>query len=479
MGIFSRLIFAYLAIAGLLLAVGVYSTIKLDQLNRGTHEIIGIDNRILDLSKKLTESTLSQVRYARKHALTRDPTLYQQFLSSRDDFDKSFSEVSSLADTAEKMAALGVVRTYQLRYQSLNDLEDHLLKANQSYDKTWFEVEKGKMVDGILEELEKLEGYARRDIQNRMNRLEEAGASSRKLAAGLFFAALLLAVVTSFLITRSITKPLALLMKKTEEISLGIFKGDLNISSPPEISALANALNVTCNKLKVVDRMKSDFFSMMSHELRTPLTSIKEGTSLLLEGKSGAVTERQKKLLGILEEESGRLIRLVNALLDLSKMEAGMMTYSFEQRSLAPLIQRAMTEIGPLIESKKISLEARISEGLPLVRMDSERILQTLRNLIGNAVKFTPDGGHVRISARAIPGGLEVSVADTGPGIPPDHLESIFEKYQQASPTGSYRINGTGLGLAVAKHIISSHGGRIWAESEKQQGSTFFFVLPA
>jgi len=478
MSIFSRLIFAYLVIAGLLLAVGVYSTIKLDQLNRGTREIIGIDNRILDSSKKLTESMLSQVRYAKKHALTKDPTLYQQFLSARDDFDKTFGVVLSIADTAEKMGALGTARTYQLRYQSLVDLEDHLLKVNQSYDRTWFEAEKGKMLDGILEELEKLEGYARRDIQSRMNRLEEAAVSSRKLAAALFIAALLFAVGTSLLITRSITKPLSLLMKKTEEISQGVFKGDLNISSPPEISALANALNVTCNKLKVVDRMKSDFFSMMSHELRTPLTSIKEGTSLLLEGKSGTV-ERQKKLLGILEEESGRLIRLVNALLDLSKMEAGMMTYSFEQRSLAPLIQKAMTEIGPLIESKKISLEARISEGLPLVRMDSERILQTLRNLIGNAVKFTPDGGHVRISARAIPGGLEVSVADTGPGIPPDHLETIFEKYQQASPTGSYRINGTGLGLAVAKHIISSHGGRIWAESETKQGSTFFFVLPA
>jgi len=153
-------------------------------------------------------------------------------------------------------------------------------------------------------------------------------------------------------------------------------------------------------KLKMVDKMKSDFFSSMSHELRTPLTSIKEGISLLQDGVGGTVTEKQKRLLAILSEESKRLINLVNSLLDLSKMEAGMMTYTFEQESLAPLIGRATTEMIPLVETKKITLETKIDEKLPTIKMDRERILQVLRNLIGNGVKFTPKGGQVRVSAR-------------------------------------------------------------------------------
>ena len=233
-----------------------------------------------------------------------------------------------------------------------------------------------------------------------------------------------------------------------------------------------------CAKLKEVDKLKSDFFSTMSHELRTPLTSIKEGTALLREGVAGTITEKQKRLLTIISEESHRLIGLVNSLLDLSKMEAGMMTYTFEQASLPPLIDKAIMEIGPLVEAKKITVEAKMNEALPLIKMDSERILQALRNLVGNAVKFTPDGGWVGVSARPVNRGVQVSVTDTGPGIPAENLTTIFDKFQQATHAGSYQSKGTGLGLAIVKHIITSHGGKIWAESEPGQGSTFIFILP-
>jgi two-component system sensor histidine kinase GlrK len=253
----------------------------------------------------------------------------------------------------------------------------------------------------------------------------------------------------------------------------------LNLSSPPEIEELAAAFNLMCNKLKDLDKMKSDFFSSMSHELRTPLTSIKEGVSLLRDGVGGELMEKQKRLLAILAMETDRLIALVNSLLDLSKMEAGMMTYSFEQGDLVSLIDRAIMEIGPIVESKKMSIEARSSKSLPRIKMDRERILQALRNLIGNAVKFTPEGGRVKVSAQLVNRSVEVSIEDTGPGIPAENLSTIFDKFRQATATGSYLIRGTGLGLAIVKHIISSHGGKIWVESKLGHGSTFIFVLPA
>ncbi len=233
-----------------------------------------------------------------------------------------------------------------------------------------------------------------------------------------------------------------------------------------------------CSRLKELDRMKADFFAAMSHELRTPLTSIKEGTGLLLDGVGGETSEKQRRLLDILAEESNRLISLVNTLLDLSKMEAGMMSYEFETTSVDPLIRRAIAEITPLVEAKQITLESWLDGALPPVKIDSERILQVLRNLLSNAVKFTPKGGQVRVSARPADGRVEIAVRDTGPGIPPEHLTSIFEKFNQGHRVGAQARVGTGLGLAIAKNIISSHGGKIWAESAVGEGSTFIFVLP-
>ena len=224
--------------------------------------------------------------------------------------------------------------------------------------------------------------------------------------------------------------------------------------------------------------MKADFFSSMSHELRTPLTSIKEGTGLLLDGVGGDTTEKQRKLLSILAEESNRLISVVNSLLDLSKMEAGMMAYDFEITHVEPLIKRAIAEITPLVEAKGIRLENEMDGSLPPLRMDPERILQVLRNLLGNAVKFTPKGGLVRVAAKPADGKLAISVKDSGPGIPAESLTSIFEKFNQGSRQAPHARQGTGLGLAIANSIITSHGGKIWAESELGQGSTFIFVLP-
>jgi two-component system sensor histidine kinase GlrK len=290
---------------------------------------------------------------------------------------------------------------------------------------------------------------------------------------------LIFGIVLSFLINRSITRPVSILEKKTKDIGRGNFKEIINISSPPELAGLAGAFNLMCNKLNELDKMKSDFFSSITHELRTPLSSIKMGMSLLKEGAEGPITEGQRDLLKLLEKETNRLIDLVNSLLDLSKMEAGMMPFKLEPKNISPLINQAIEEIGPLVETKKINLEVLVTDGLPIIKIDAERILQVLRNIIGNAVKFTPERGRVKISVRPVDHGVEVLVKDTGPGIPAGNLITIFDKFQQITVEGSHLFKGTGLGLAIAKQIISHHGGKIWAESEPGHGSTFIFVLPA
>jgi two-component system sensor histidine kinase GlrK len=225
--------------------------------------------------------------------------------------------------------------------------------------------------------------------------------------------------------------------------------------------------------------MKSDFFSLMSHELRTPLTSIKEGTNLLIEGsQDGKVIDKQERILKIIAEESNRLIKLVNSLMDISRMEAGMMKYHFTKADMVSMIDKVIREMEPLAETKDITFKTKVSEVLPLLTIDVERILQVLRNLLGNAIKFTPNGGKVLVSAMPVDKGVKVSVEDSGVGIKKEELTSIFDKFQQAVLPSSSKTIGTGLGLSIVKYIIKAHGGKVWAESTLKKGSIFTFVLP-
>jgi two-component system sensor histidine kinase GlrK len=176
-------------------------------------------------------------------------------------------------------------------------------------------------------------------------------------------------------------------------------------------------------------------------------------------------------------EESNRLIELINSFLDLSKMEAGMLRYAFFPEDITPLIYKTINGIEPLAVAKNITIEAQVNSELPVVKMDSERILQVLRNLLGNAVKFTNSGGYIQVRARPLNHGVEVSVTDTGEGIAAEDLKHIFDKFQQASKACENNNIGTGLGLSIVKHIIDAHGGKVWAESKVGIGSTFIFVL--
>ncbi len=475
--LFSRLVIGYLALYVLVIAVGVYGVIQLRRVNDVIRSVLEIDNRMLDYQRKLSEALLSQIRYERRYVIAKEPTLYEQFLLFKKDFEQYFNDAMLAADDHAK-DLLGKIKNNYGRYQELFSQEVSYLNKHQAYPQERYRQEKEKMTDAVMGELEELKRYTEQSNYRKIRGLAEAATEAAQVFVFITIASLILGVTIALVITRSISRPVSILKTKTREIAQGNFKDDLNLTSPPEIAELARAFNFMCHKLKELDKMKSEFFSMMSHELRTPLTSIKEGSGLLLDGTAGPVTDKQSKVLTILSEESGRLIHLVNSLLDISKMEAGMMTYNFMRTSLPPLIQKAMTEIMPLVESQKVRLEAKVKDDLPDLRADPERLLQVLRNLIGNAVKYTPEGGRITVSAMRRDGKVEVSVADTGPGIPSQELTAIFDKFKQGSQKDTSPFKGTGLGLAIVKHIITSHGGRVWVESNPGQGSTFFFALP-
>ncbi len=478
LGIFPRLIISYVITFALFMVVSIYEISQLHNLNTASYYILEIHNRIEDYNKKLTDSLLSQMRYERKFIILKDETIHEQFLLSMNEFNRYLSEIKFIAETSRMKDLLLKIEDYHNQYQSFVDEEVEFMRVDQPYSQDLYREQKERTVDGIMEELRKLKAYSQEDTYDKIKNLSKAGADAYKVAMAMAIIALFGGIVISLFITRSITKPLSAIVDKTREIANGVFKEDLNLSSPPEIKKVTEAFNSMCNKLKIVDKMKSDFFATMSHELRTPLTSIKEGTSLLLEGVGGEIAERQKRLLTIIDEESHRLIDLVNSVLDLSKMEAGMMVFNYANTDITLLINKAVKEIEPLALAKGIVFKVELFNKLPAIKMDRERILQVLRNLIGNAIKFTPNGGEVRVTAREIEGNLEVLVQDTGPGIPKENLVTIFEKFQQVPLPVSYQMKGTGLGLTIVKYIVTAHGGKVWAKSEQQHGSTFTFLLP-
>ncbi len=479
LSIFSRLLLWHLIIVILVIGMSFYAIVQISRINEMTQSVLTVNSRMSDNAERLADVVFSQVRYERKYLISKDEVFYKQFLQLKADFDRSLGEMMSVADSPQARTILTTIKDSYQNYQFLFQEELKFLKAGRSYSREGFNREKDKATQSIIDELEKFRTSTSRNATDKIRSLHEIGTHLRRIALMMTEAFLIFGIVVSLLINRSITRPLSILEKKTKDIGKGNFKGGLMISSPPELAELAGSFNLMCNKLSELDKMKSDFFSNVTHELRTPLSTIKMGIVLLQEGVEGPLTEGQRGLLKVLEKETLLLIGQVNSLLDLSKMEAGMMRFQLEPKNIGPLIDQTVEEMGPLVKAKKLNVEVLVTNGLPSLKMDSERMLQALRNIIGNAVKFTPEKGRVKVSARPADHGVEVSVTDTGPGIPAGNLITIFEKYQQATTGGSYPVKGTGLGLAIAKQIISLHGGKIWAQSELGRGSTFIFVLPA
>jgi two-component system sensor histidine kinase GlrK len=477
LSLFSRLTLGYLTIFLLVTAVSAYAVYQLRSVAERANSVLMVDSQVLDYAEKLRESLLSQSRYEQRFMLSKDEAEYKLFVREKEDFDLQLTNVLALGESRIG-AALGKIQQDYQNYLAMIGDEVQLLRAKKIYPQTEYKQNKDTIVSGIVTSLDKLKQDQRGAMNVKVRELAKAADRARRVSFVITSTCLIAILLLSLLITRSITRPVALLKSKTRDIAEGRFDAGLRISSPPEIAELAAAFNRMCERLGELERMKADFFSSMSHELRTPLTSIKEGTGLLLDGVGGETTDKQRRLLTILAEESNRLIGVVNSLLDLSKLEAGMLNYEFETVSLDPLIRRAVAEIAPLVEAKQITVETAIEGPLPQARLDPERMLQVLRNLLGNAVKFTPKGGQVTVTATPVDGNLQVIVQDSGPGIPAESLTAIFEKFHQGNHKGAHTRPGTGLGLAIAKNIINSHGGEIWAESQLGQGSKFCFVLP-
>ena len=275
-------------------------------------------------------------------------------------------------------------------------------------------------------------------------------------------------------LARGMTKPLRDMANATRRMARGDYTQRVETISRDEVGALAEAFNRMSAELESLERLRRDLVANVSHELKTPISALRAHIENLLDG----VEDPDPQVLQVMLQQSERLSRLVDQLLDLSRLESGDVPMERQVLPLPPLVDRVVSEIDVAQPGRRVQVRADLPEELPAVWGDPERVHQVLFNLLDNAVRFAPEGGEVVVSASRHNGSCTVAVRDDGPGIAAEHLPRLFERFYRVDTARSRNDGGTGIGLAIARSVVEAHGGRIWAESDPGAGSVFSFELP-
>jgi signal transduction histidine kinase len=461
-----------------IVVVGGVSALSLQAIGRlvsANREVLTRAVTALGVGGAVRDNLFSLARIESKYLVSRDPRYAalwaERAARTREDLERLRQEASSPRGTA----VIDEVLAQFEAYRRLVAREHQLLRAGRP-----------------AAALALAEGEARNLIE-RMDAGVEAWASARQAAVvaaqaeaarlerwtwawvlSALGAAIVLGLAGAAWIAYRLTDSLRVLSAATQQVAAGAFDQPIPVRGHDEVAKLSDAFNAMAARLRRVDEMKEEFFATISHELRSPLTSVREAANLLGDGVPGPINAKQHRLVSIVAASSDRLLRLVNQILELSRLRAGMQPIRHDRVDVERLVDRAVEELRPRAEEASVTLERERIGGWFIVTGDEDRLMQVVVNLVANAVRFTPDGGRVVIRLVDADAEVEVQVEDTGRGIPAPALPYIFEWYRQAHQDPG----GSGLGLAIARSAVDAHGGRITVESQEGKGSRFTVLLP-
>jgi signal transduction histidine kinase len=338
--------------------------------------------------------------------------------------------------------------------------------------------------------------------ENRMSRMRDSVAAANRraliLTSAFAVTAVVFALLCGFVISWSIILPVHEARHFLDKVAAGEFGARISVPNRDEFGTLAERMNHMSSELLRFDaeqrraaaelgrlnqeleqtsKAKSEFLANMSHELRTPMNAILGFTEMLIDGLYGDVPKALQEPLADIQVNGRHLLRLINDVLDLSKIEAGHMQLSLTEYSARDIVDMVNASLRSLAAEKGLHLETRVPDDLPIAYGDSGRLTQCLMNLAGNAIKFTREG-RVVIAVELAGNDLLFRVSDTGIGIPREELQNVFAEFRQVDTAVTREFGGTGLGLSITKRFVEMHGGRIWAESDVGKGCTFFFTVP-
>lgn len=477
--IFWRLVLGSLAIIVVMAGANLYGLSQLRQLTAASTQQVSYHFPAIDTGKRLVQSLYAQLLNEKRFLAVRDRGFLRRFEDELEAFRRTLVLLQQQELSDEGRGYLADVQKLHTQYVDLFTTQAVRRDAQLAKTEADYEQERDDLVEGMEQRLDRYVAYHEMRVAEGVNEAQARAVQAEAVTDRLVVVTLLLSLALAAIGSYSILRPLRRLQQHIRKIGQGHFGKSVQVEVPSDLRELVDTVNWMGGRLQELDNMKADFLAHVSHELRSPLASIREGTQLLLDGIPGPVTRTQRDTLEIMSQSSRRLIHLISTLLDLSKMEAGMMEYRFAPTDLRRLAEQSIDKIRLLAASRHVQLILEAPAGPLMASVDAGRIEQVLDNLLSNAVKFSPDGMAVTLSIEHDPGDrfVHVGVSDSGPGIAPEDVPHIFERFYQGRRQGSKTTAGSGIGLALAKKVVEAHKGRIWVESEVGKGATFRFVL--
>lgn len=499
MKVAARLTGAFGLLVVLLVGLVVYHVRMIHRTVSTSYELSEISARLALASDRLPAHLARLDETASKYWITRDPGYRAQFDEALAAFDDGLRRLAESPLGTREAAALEELARLREEFSPLADaLEPPQAAPGARYDEA--------PLEAVSEHIVRLRAQARllaQASQERMaHRLDQSAVTARRVERvtwGAVVVALLPGILFSGMVVRSISDALRRLQEGTRQVAGGNFEYRLAEDRDDEFAELARDFNVMTQRLGELDRMKRDFLSKVSHDLKTPLASMQETTRLLLDEVPGPLTETQARLLRLNHEGGQRLSAMISKILDLSAMESGTLGVEIGHHDAAALVQQAVAVTSSVAADRSVRITTEIADPAPRLACDGDLVIQVLVNLLENAVKFSPEGGTVRLAARTVaerpaevpeehwndvvagedpaPAVL-VSVVDEGPGVPEDEADAIFDRFYQTSAGRRVQGRGVGLGLCICREIVDAHGGAIWVRPNPRGGSVFSVLLP-
>lgn len=447
--------------------------IKVRDMSRISDRIVGVNTEIGSLSRNLRDSLLDMDASLKKFRLLKKETYFNNFEAARLIYNRDLARVIRLSGKGSDVPWLKIRNGYQ-------DMAGFLPEKNLAGpDSPWDDPAR------VSQWMDALAGAGRANQEAAEKALIRINDQSRRVIRNAvvgFGISILVGALGVVFISRSVLAPLGRLKAGMKQVSSENYTHVIPVTSRDEFGELAAAFNEMNRQLKADDGLRSDFIAALSHEIRTPLSSIRESVNMISEEVLGPLNDRQRKFLKIAGDETLRITCLLNHLLDTSVLAAGVETRGTEALkpvALDPdrLVRNAVQGVEASAAARKIEIRYHPEKGLPRVLGEKKEIGQVLINLIGNALKFSPENSRVNIGLRPEKNRLKFSISDMGPGIPEEKQALIFKKYYRDEAVRKH-MDGVGLGLSIVKRIVRAHGGTVSVTNNKNGGCTFFFTLP-
>jgi two-component system sensor histidine kinase GlrK len=480
LSIFGRLTIGFVAIIVVVTAVNVFAVYQIRHIIEQSTAMVSQHYPAIDGAKWLLSNLHAQERSEREYLAVGDGAFMKNFTKEADEFDGTIASLKHQELSRDAQAELIAAEGFHAGYRLFVQGQARLRTSGPPHPPADYEARRSALIDRTSQALqsfldihEKLVGAA---VTDSLRRSEQAEGLTKQLV----LVALLFGVALAALATYSIVTPLRRLQEHIRAIGHGNFRTSVDVIVPSDLRDLVESVKSMGKKLQELDDMKAEFLSHMTHELRSPMTAIHAGTQLLLEEIPGPINNDQRETLQLMVESSRQLIEMISSLLDLNKLEAGMMEYRMTSVDFMRNVQASINKVRLLAERQHIRIVVDAPPGPLAIQADDTRIQQVLDNLLSNALKFSQQGAMIRLKVE-IDGRakmMRISVSDSGQGIAPESLPHIFERFYQGSGRATAKVPGSGIGLALAKKVVEAHGGRIWAESELGKGTTMQFLLP-